>query len=405
MRLFSCIVALLLPFAAAFAQGEWTYVVTGKAGKDGVQVYDTAGNPVMRLKKGEEIWISGFYDDYPSWDGSAQVRKAAVFTKDMEDYVIILDEEGLIVPKSRYRYERIMSGFGDMVSTFHGKNYWALLFAAVYLVLMFFGVDEYPPLGRIRSLRDLRVLSEVEPNGWVLSGVSGWVYFGVYLAALAGESYFLLTSSNPFWFMGFSESGLVKGLLFLALMIAYLYAKYTVTCVALYPLKQTRLLQDSRFNYKTAVLIVFVGSWLILSMTYWKGGYVEYLVWAVAAACLVGVVWVMRKALRQAGLLLSLVMLAVVFVGGASLCYVACEVFSKVIQIIVACFCVYAVFSALGSSSHSSSGDSDHEMYVDPDGNARDLYRQPDGTYVDYSDNSRFNRRNGANGPRFDKIR
>lgn len=99
--------ALLLSVSYSSAQTEWTYVVTGKVGKEGVPVYDLGGNQVDTLKKGDEIWISTFYDEYPLFASPNGTSKAVVFTEAMEDYVLFIEEDGIIVPKSQYRFDRI----------------------------------------------------------------------------------------------------------------------------------------------------------------------------------------------------------------------------------------------------------------------------------------------------------
>lgn len=377
--------ALLLSVAYSSAQTEWTYVVTGKAGKEGVPVYDLGGNLVDTLKKGDEIWISTFYDEYPLFASPNGTRKAVVFTEAMEDYVLFIEEDGIIVPKSQYRFDRIFSGLGDVVNKDGSKTKGAAAFGLLYIVLMFF-----IGAGIKRSESDRYSV--------------GWVFFGFFMLILLGETYFMMTHSRPFWFLSFSEVGFFKGIFFLLLMIGYLYLKYMVTVGALYQFHNTELLEDSEYEPEKALLVTVVGTWLILSMVYWKSDIAVYLMAVVGIATVAGVIYVMRKAFRQAGVLVSLCILVTILISGASLCYVACEILAKIIQIIVACYCVYALISGLSSGSSGSSSVSDHTVYVDYDGNAHDLYRQSDGTYLDYKDNSRWNRIGGANSDRFDRI-
>lgn len=389
LRIFLLVAAFLLPSVAVLAQSEWTYVVTGKAGKEGLTVYYVSGEPAFTLQKGDEVYVSEFRDDFPVKDAPGTTRRGAVITADMEDYIIYLDEEGVLVPKSEYRYERLAPGLGNIVNQNPTKSHAILFFGLGYLLMMLYAS---------------RGILFVQLRPRRLEGAAGWLYFALFLVLLGCESWFLLSFSRPLWFMSFSEVGIFKGLLFLLLMIVYLYLKYVVTCLAFCPLLRTRRLQDSEFDSGSAMMVAVVGTWLLLSMTYWEASFVPYLMGAVAVATVLGIVWVLRKAFRQAGVLLSLGMLVILLASGATLCFVACEVLAKIIQIILVCYCIYAVFSAASMKSPSVAGDSDHTMYVDYDGNAHDLYRQPDGTYVDYRDNSRWNKIQGGNSDRFDRI-
>ncbi|HIW66407.1 MAG TPA: hypothetical protein H9879_09290, partial [Candidatus Alistipes intestinipullorum] len=56
----------------------------------------------------------------------------------MEDYIIYLDEDGLIVPQSEYRYERILPGLGDLVNRNPAKNHAMLYFGLAYLLMMLY---------------------------------------------------------------------------------------------------------------------------------------------------------------------------------------------------------------------------------------------------------------------------
>lgn len=389
LRIFLLAAAFVLPAVVAFAQSESTYVVSGKAGKEGLTAYYVSGEPAFTLKKGDEVFVSAFRDDFPVKDAPGTTRRGAVITADMEDYIIYLDEEGVLVPKSEYRYERLASGLGNLVNRNPSKSYAILFLGVAYLLMMLYASRGF-------------LVVQVKPRR--LEGAAGWIYFAIYLVLLGCEAWFLLSFSRPLWFMTFSEVGIFRGLLFLLLMVVYLYLKYAVTCLALYPLRNTRLLQDSEFDCGMALMIAVVGTWLFLSMTYWEANFVPYLMWTVALVTVIGIIRVLRKAFRQAGVLLSLGILAILLASGATLCFVACEVLAKIIQIIVVCYCIYAVFSAASMKSSTVAGDSDHTMYVDYEGNAHDLYRQPDGTYVDYRDNSRWNKIQGGNSDRFDRI-
>lgn len=389
-RIFLLVAFLVLPALAAFAQSEWTYVVTGKAGEEGLTAYYVSGDPAFTLKKGDEVTVSEFRDDFPVKDAPGETRRGAVITADMEDYIVYLDEEGVLVPKSEYRYERIVPGLGSLVNRNSAKSPVILFFGLGYLLMMLYASRGFLYI----QLRPRR-----------LEGAAGWIFFALYLVLLVCEAAYLLMYSNPLWFMSFSEAGIVKGVLFLLLMIVYLYLKYAVTCLAMYPLRNTRLLQDSEFDSGSALLIAAVGTWLILSMAYWEAAIVPYLMGIVAVATVAGIVWVLRKAFRQAGPLLSLGILLLMLVSGATLCYLACEVLAFIIQIVVVCYCLYALISVAGMKSSSPGvSDPDHTTYIDYEGNAHDLYRQADGTYVDYRDNSRWNKIHGANSDRFDRI-
>lgn len=369
--------------------GEWSYVVTGKAGPEGLQVYYVSGEPAFVLKKGDRIEISEFRDDFPDTRDPDKSRRGAVITSDMEDYIIYLDEEGLIVPQSEYRYERLLPGLGGIANRNPAKNQAILLLGLVYLALVLYASRGFYFV-QVRSNR--------------LGSSAGWSYLAAYLVVLAAESYVLLTYSNPVWFLNFSESGFFKGVLFLLLMIVYLYLKYLAANLALYPLQHTHRLEDTPFNAPKALILSVIGTWLLLSVAEWEGAWVPYLSGALAVATVAGVAWTLRRALRQAGPLLAILLLAVVLASGATLSYLACEVLARIIQILVIGFCIYALFASAGMKSAAPDADPDHTTYVDYEGNAHDLYRQSDGTYVDYRDNSRWNRVSGGNSDRFDRI-
>lgn len=391
LRFLLLIAAVVWPAFVAFAQSEWTYVVTGKAGKEGLQAYYVSGEPAFTLKQGDRIEISGFRDDFPVKESPGKTRSGVVMTRDMEDYIIYLDEEGLIVPQSKYRYERILPGLGDLVNRNPGKSPAALLLGAAYLLMVLYGS---------------RGLYFIQARSRRLSGAAGWLFLAFYLAVVACEAGVMLTFSNPFWFLSFSEVGLIKGLLYLLLMIVYLYLKYAATLLALYPLQRLHQLEDTPFDATRALLIIVVGSWLILSMVFWEGSYVHYLMGAVGVATLVGTILSLRTVFRVAGPLLSIAILAILLISGTTLCYAACEVLAKIIQVIIACFCIYALISSASMKSPAtvSSDAPEHTTYIDFEGNSHDLYRQSDGSYVDYSDNSHWNRIPGCNSDRFDRI-
>lgn len=378
-----------MPLVSAFAQREWTYVVTGKVGREGLPAYNLGGGQEFVLHRGDKIEISSIQDDFPVPDSPGETRRAAVITRDMEDYIIYLDEDGLIVPQSKYRYERILPGLGDLVNRNPAKNHAMLYFGLAYLLMMLYASHG---------------LFQVSPRGRRLTGFPGWTFFTLYLVLLGCETYYLLTYTNPFWFMRLFEVGFFKGLLFLLLMIVYLYLKYMVTLLALYPLRTSRRLACADFNFPRALLITVAGTWLILSMVYWETDLAPYLMGIVAVATFVWLVRTLRPSLRHAGVLLSFCILAIVLVSGATLCYVLCEVLATIVQIIVIGFCIYALIASRDVKLSFSSDSGDHVSYVDFDGNYHDLYRQSNGTYVDYNENSFWNKVEGGNSDRFDRI-
>lgn len=382
--------ACVVPLAAAFGQSEWTYIVTGKSGQEGLPVYYLSGEQAFTLKKGDVVEVSAFHDDFPAKDEPGKTRRVAIITADMEDYVIYLDEEGLIVPKSEYRYERLFSGLGSIVGKNPAQNYAIPLIGVLYLLMLLYAA---------------RGVVYVRPRVERLRGIAGGIFLALYVAVLCAETYCLLTFSDPMWFLRMFRVGFFKGLLLLLPMIVYLYLKYTVTLLALYPIRNSHRLEDTEFDAPHALLVAAVGTWILLSMSYWEALWVPYAMGVVAVATLVGVVYVLRRTLRVAGLLRAVGILGLVLLAGATLSYVACEVLAVIVQLVVFGFMIYALFSAASmKSSPSMGGPAEHETFVDDDGNFHDLYRQPDGSYVDYGDNSHWNKRETGSSRRFDRI-
>lgn len=377
------------PLTAARAQTEWTYVVTARAGSEGVAALYRSGDEAFRLYPGEEVYISSIEEEFPVPGDPERTCRAAIITRDMEDYIVLLDDDRLLVPASEYRHERLLPGLGSVVGRNPSQNYALLGIGVLYLLMMLYAA---------------RGVIYLRPRAERLRGVAGGLFVALYVVVLCAETYCLVTFSDPMWFLRIFRVGFFKGVLLLLPMIVYLYLKYAVTLLALYPIRNSHRLEDTEFDGPRALLVTVLGAWIVLSMTYWKALWVPYAMWIAAGATVVGVIYVLRRALRAAGLLRGAGIVALVLLGGATLCYVACEVLAMILQLVVFGFLIYALFASASRRSPVSSDDGAHETYVDDEGNFHDLHRQSDGSYVDFSDNSRWNKRNTGSSRRFDRI-
>ena len=207
--------------------------------------------------------------------------------------------------------------------------------------------------------------------------------------------YFVYMYEDRSWLGRWQDVGLLKmlgGILLMSVcVVAQLFFLNTVvSCIA----------GMDRSNYcyydnGMSCIVTFVGTWFIIVADRWDISWKLYIQLAIAVAVLIYVCFNLRHVFSQRGILPGLMILLIVVAGISSLCYVALEVLSRILEIAAVIYIIKFVVDGLGSSRFRTFDCEDNQIvdYFDPETSTwHQLYKDGNNGYVDYSDGSRWGR-------------
>lgn len=374
---FLCLCLSVLCGADLFAQLDGTYAITAKAGK--IPVYNFDNEVIGYLRKGDKVYVTTFHLPLRQTDGSYSRPVTFIEYKGEQGHIYLESSDWLrpvaLVGIGEPTAQEEDAGSGHVLRP--------LLLMALGSIIMLLTVV------RPESVIDWRIRDYVKNKGAaMLLGVVAliWCLAGMYLVYM---------HEDRSWLGRWQDIGLMKmlgGMLFMAvwLLAQLAFINVVVSCIA----------GMDRSNYcyydnGMSLLVTFVGTWIIIVVGRWDISWNLYIQIAVAAAVLIYVCFNLRHVFSQRGILPGLMILLIVVTGVSSLCYVALEVLSRILEIAAVIYIIKFVIDGLDHSRFITFERDEDQIvdYFDPGTSTwHKLYKDGNNGYVDYSDGSHWGR-------------
>ena len=375
VRLILCLCVLMMGNALSAQEG--TYVVTRKADK--IPVYNHDNEIIGYLKRGDKVFVTLFHQSLPQTDGS---------TSEPMTIVEFNGEEGILHLESPDWMECLETTAVDPDPSTQESGP-ALPEQSASLI---FGLALGNLLLLLLVAKPFNIITWQVRDRMKRKGVA--LAIGVLtLAWCLLELYIVYSLDDPLWFSRWREVGFLKMLGGLGGMLLWIFIQIVLLNSVVAGLAGMQKANYRYFDYGMALIVTFVGTWLILILDTWKADWKFEAQLGIAIAAGLYLCFNLRHVFRQRAWLSALLIL---LSGVPLLCYVSLEAFSRIMEIAMWLFIANVVIQGLSSKRFGgapSEGDEIVQYFDYENGITRHLYKDGSNGYVDFSDGSRWGKR------------
>ncbi len=381
VRLILCLCVLMM--GSALSAQEGTYVVTRKADK--IPVYNHDNEIIGYLKRGDKVFVTLFHQTLPQSDGS---------TSDPMTIVEFNGEEGILHLESPDWMKCLETTAIDPDQLAEAGDP-ALPEQSAALI---FGLALGNLLLLLLVAKPLNIITWQVRDRLKRKGVA--LTIGVLtLVWCLLELYIVYSLDDPLWFSRWREVGILKMLGGLAGMLLWVFIQIALLNCVVAGLAGMQRANFRYFDYGMALIVTFVGTWLVLILDTWKVDWKFEAQLGIAIAVVLYLCFSLRHVLRQRAWLSALLILLIVLSGVPLICYVSLEAFSRIMEIVMWIFIANVVIQGLSSKRFGgipSEGDEIVQFFDYENGVTRHLYKDGPNGYVDFSDGSRWGKRGNS---------
>ncbi len=371
---------LLLLVGGTLSAQEGTYVVTRKADK--IPVYNHDDEVIGYLKRGDKVFVTLFHQPLPQTDGSVSEPVTFVEYQGQEGILHLESPEWM---KCLEPTEANLDPDGTSADPSLPEQSISLIFGlALGNLLLLLCVAK--PLNLIFwQIRDRMKRKGVALATGVLT-----------LVWCALELYIVYTLDDPLWFSRWREVGFLKMIGGLAGMLLWIGIQLVLLNSVVASLAGMQKTNYRYFDYGMALLVSFVGTWLILILDTWQVNWKFEAQIGIAIAVLIYLGFSLRHVIRHRSILSALLILLILLTGVPLLCYVSLEAFSRIMEIVLWLIIAKIVIQGLSSKRFGgapSDGDEIVEYFDYENGITRQLFKDGNNGYIDFSDGSHWGKR------------
>ena len=371
---------LLLLVGGTLSAQEGTYVVTRKADK--IPVYNHDDEVIGYLKRGDKVFVTLFHQTLPQTDGSVSEPVTFVEYQGQEGILHLESPEWM---KCLEPTEANLDPDGTSADPSLPEQSISLIFGlALGNLLLLLCVAK--PLNLIFwQIRDRMKRKGVALATGVLT-----------LVWCALELYIVYTLDDPLWFSRWREVGFLKMIGGLAGMLLWIGIQLVLLNSVVASLAGMQKTNYRYFDYGMALLVSFVGTWLILILDTWQVNWKFEAQIGIAIAVLIYLGFSLRHVIRHRSILSALLILLILLTGVPLLCYVSLEAFSRIMEIVLWLIIAKIVIQGLSSKRFGgapSDGDEIVEYFDYENGITRQLFKDGNNGYIDFSDGSHWGKR------------
>ena len=324
---------LLLLVGGTLSAQEGTYVVTRKADK--IPVYNHDDEVIGYLKRGDKVFVTLFHQTLPQTDGSVSEPVTFVEYQGQEGILHLESPEWM---KCLEPTEANLDPDGTSADPSLPEQSISLIFGlALGNLLLLLCVAK--PLNLIFwQIRDRMKRKGVALATGVLT-----------LVWCALELYIVYTLDDPLWFSRWREVGFLKMIGGLAGMLLWIGIQLVLLNSVVASLAGMQKTNYRYFDYGMALLVSFVGTWLILILDTWQVNWKFEAQIGIAIAVLIYLGFSLRHVIRHRSILSALLILLILLTGVPLLCYVSLEAFSRIMEIVLWLIIAKIVIQGLSS--------------------------------------------------------
>lgn len=378
VRLILCLCGLMM--VSALSAQEGTYVVTRKADK--IPVYNHDNEIIGYLKRGDKVFVTLFHQSLPQTDGSTS-EPLTIVEFNGEEGILHLDSPDWMkcLETSAVDPDQVAETSAPALPEQSASLIFGLALGNLLLLLF---------VAKPLNILTWQVRDRLKRKGVALA------VGALTLAWCLLELYIVYSLDDPLWFSRWREVGFLKMLGGLGGMLIWIFIQIVLLNSVVAGLAGMQKTNYRYFDYGMALIVTFVGTWLILILDTGKVDWKFEAQLGIAVAAVLYLGFSLRHVLRQRAWLSALLILLILLSGVPLLCYVSLEAFSRIMEIVMWLFIANVVIQGLSSKRFGGkpSEDDDIVQYFDyENGITRQLYKDGSNGYIDFSDGSRWGKR------------